>query len=277
MLKPIKQRVSGFGTMMDGQVEELFNSTTDEYANDQSEVNVGKTHDYILPFLKKYNAKKVVDIGCGVGTMTDTIANEGYESYGVDLVTLSRYWEKLDLDRDRFFLADPYRFELPFENDSIDFVFTLGVIEHVGTSNGHSDRLPNYHEIRKDWLREVFRIVKPGGRMLIGGPNRNFPIDTAHGPDTRCSAFEQRLTDKVGATVHKTWGENFLWGYSDIHQYLEGLPYSMEGQSVEGLVHFSRVPGPFRKLAELYVKHLPKSLLATGFNPWMMALVEKHK
>ncbi len=276
MLKPIKQRVSGFGTMMEGQVEELFNSTTDEYANDQAEVNVGKTHNYILPYLKKYKAKTVVDIGCGVGTMVDTIGKEGYEAYGVDLVTLSRYWEKLNLDRERFFLADPYRFELPFADNSVDFVFTLGVIEHVGTSNGHSDRLPNYHEIRKEWLREVFRIVKPGGRMLIGGPNRNFPIDTAHGPDSRCTAWEQRLTDKVGSTVHKTWGENFLWGYPDIHHYLEGLPYSMQGQSVEGLVHFSRVPGPFRKLAELYVKHLPKGLLSTGFNPWMMALVEKN-
>ncbi len=265
----------GYGTMMEGAVEELFNSTTDEYASDQAEVNAEKTRNYIIPFLEKYHAESVVDIGCGVGTMVETIQKEGYKAFGVDLVTLSRYWDRLGLDRETFFLVDPYHFQLPFKTDSIDFVFTLGVIEHVGTSNGHSDRLPDYHGIRKEWLREVFRIVKPGGRMLIGGPNRNFPIDTAHGPDSRCANWENFLSAKVGATVHRTWGENFLWSYRDINDYLDGLPYQMQAQSVKGLVNFSRVPGPFRALARGYVDHLPEPLLKTGFNPWMMALVEK--
>jgi len=275
ILKRVKQNILGFGTMMDGPVEEFFDSTTDEYADDQKEVNVEKTHRYILPYLKKYDVKTVADIGCGVGVMVDTISAEGYEAYGVDLITLSRYWEKLGLNKDRFFLVDPYSFELPFEDNSLDFVFTLGVIEHVGTSNGHSDRLEDYHTIRKEWLRELFRVVKPGGRMLIGGPNRNFPIDTAHGADTQSSALEKYLSSKVGSTVHKTWGDNFLWGYADIHRYLEGLDYSMEAQSVKGLVEFSRVPKFFRGISRMYTDNLPVCLRATGFNPWMLALIEK--
>lgn len=277
MLKPITQKVLGYGTMVEGEIEERFFSTTDEYASDQEEVNEDKTFRYILPLLEKYQAKTVVDIGCGVGTMINTISKKGYNAYGVDLMSLSQYWNKLNRDKDRFFLVNPHHFELPFTDNSIDFVFTLGAIEHVGTSNGQSDRLPNYHAIRQQWLQEIFRIVKPGGRMLIAGPNRNFPIDTAHGLDTRCSSWEQFLTGKLGTTIHKTWGENFLWGYSDIHKYLEGMPYSLEAQSLKGLMNFSRVPKTLCGLAKLYVNKLPAFLLATGFNPWVLAMVEKKE
>ncbi|WP_430009717.1 methyltransferase domain-containing protein, partial [Methylophaga lonarensis] len=173
------------------------------------------------------------------------------------------------------FFVDPYELQLPFEDNSLDFAFTLGVIEHIGTSDGHADRLPNYREIRKRWLREVFRVLKPGGRMLIGGPNRNFPVDTAHGPDSKASAVERKLSDWAGATVHKVWGENFLWSYKDFPDYLQGLDYELEALSVKNYVYFSRVPKPFRKLTEWYIDYLPKPLLKTGFNPWVMALVTK--
>src|SRR5690606_22490362 len=123
---------------------------------------------------------------------------------------------------------------------------------------------------------EVFRVVKPGGQLLLGGPNRNFPVDTAHGPDSRCLAWERYLSGKLGATVHRPWGGNFLWGYADIRAYLEGLPCRILPQSVHGLMNFSRVPGPLRGLARNYVARLPRALLGTGFNPWMLALVEKQ-
>jgi SAM-dependent methyltransferase len=276
MLKNITQRIHGFGTMIAGDIREDFISTTDEYANDQAELNEGKARSYILPYIQQNSARRIVDLGCGVGAMVKTLSNEGYDAYGVDLITLCKYWERLGLEKDRFFVVDPYKLELPFEDQSIDFAFSLGVIEHIGTSNGHSDRLDNYHAIRQQWLREVFRIIKPGGCMLIGGPNRNFPIDTAHGPDSRAGKLELRLSGLLGSTVHKTWGENFLWGYSDIARYLEGLPYKMQPQSIQGLVHFSRVPKPLRGLSTLYTHKMPKFLLGTGFNPWMMALIKRY-
>ena len=276
-LKSLTQRVNGFGTMIEGEVTELFNSTTDEYADIQMESNEEKTRAYILPHIKNLGAKTVLDMGCGVGTMVNSLVNEGFDAYGVDLITLGKYWEKQQLDKNRFFFVDPYTLELPFEDNSIDFVFTLGVIEHIGTSNGHSDRLANYHEIRKAWLREIFRVVKPGGHMLVGGPNRNFPFDTAHGPDSKASKLELKLTEIVGATVHKPWGENFLWGYSDTKLYMEGLPHEIQPQSVKGLVYFSRVPVFFKRLVKMYVHHMPKLLLGSGFNPWMMVVIKKIK
>ncbi len=274
-LKTISNEVLGYPTTIKGEVKELFDSTTDEYAQTQMECNDGKVRRYIVPFLEKTHSKTVLDAGCGVGAMVQSLESCGYDAYGVDLITLAKYWHDHGMDKDHFFVVDPYDFELPFQDNSLDFAFSLGVIEHIGTSNGHSDRLDNYHEFRKNWLREIYRVLKPGGHMLIGGPNRNFPIDTAHGLDSKASNLEKKLSALVGSSVHKTWGELFLWGYSDFPRYLEGLPYELQAQRVTGLVEYSRVPAPFRKLTQLYVDHTPQALLETGLNPWVMALIKK--
>jgi hypothetical protein len=39
------------------------------------------------------------------------------------------------------------------------------------------------------------------------------------------------------------------------------------------LLQFGRVPKAARWFADLYIRYLPRPLLGTGLNPWMMALV----
>ena len=275
LTRVISQKVYGYGTMIKGNLEEIFDATTDEYAEIQKCQNIDKTLTYIFPLINRLAAKSVLDVGCGVGTMVKTLNGKGIDAYGVDLISLGRYWLAQDMDRERFFFVDPYRMELPFESNSLDFVFTLGAIEHVGTTNGHSERRLDYHTIRRLWIRELFRVIKPGGHLLIGGPNRCFPFDTAHGPDTKASPLELRLSRLFGLTVHKTWGENFLWSFTDVKRYLYGLPYSMKPQRISGYVYFSRVPKVLRGFTRLYIDYMPEFLLGTGCNPWMMALIRK--
>jgi SAM-dependent methyltransferase len=276
-LKTLKHHVNGYAAMVpDDQVPQVrHDATTEEYAEDQREQNTAKVHSYLIPILKRTGVKQVLDVGCGVGTMVNDLVAAGYDAYGIDLMGLERHWSRMGNDKNRFFIVDPYEFELPFCDKSLDLAFSFGVIEHVGTSNGHSDRLPNFHEMRKAWLREIYRTIKVGGYLLMGGPNRNFPIDVAHGLDSRSSALEIKLSQWMKASVHKTWGDYFLWSYKDIPRYLEGLPYEMEALSIRGLVAFGRVPKIVRPLVRAYTDHLPKPLLGTAFNPWMMALIKR--
>jgi hypothetical protein len=85
------------------------------------------------------------------------------------------------------------------------------------------------------------------------------------------------LSNLVGASIHKPWGENFLWGYEDVRRYLVGQEYDVEPLSIRGFLGLSRVPNLLRPVINAYVDHLPRSLLGTGFNPWMIALVHKKR
>ncbi len=271
----LRARINGYGAVIDPPRDGSPDTTTDAYAEDQAAVNVRKTLDYVLPYVEREGARRMVDIGCGVGTMVKTLLERGYDAYGTDLLGLERFWSRQELPHDRFFVVDAANTRLPFRDGSLDFALTFGVIEHVGTSDGHADRLPDYHAIRRAWVLEAMRTLRVGGCLLIGGPNRNFPVDVAHGLDSRASGPERLVSAWVGASVHKTWGASFLWGYADLRKYLAGMPCVIEPQSVANYVGFSRVPGLVRGLVEAYVEHLPKGLLGTGFNPWMMALVRK--
>jgi len=270
---------SFYGYQALGQKDKLepVDSTNEGYAKKQDEINPARTRAFLNPMLKRNNASIVLDVGCGIGAMVTELLDLGYDAYGVDLIHVGRFWSSRNLDRDRFFYMNSRHTDLPFEDASFDFAYTLGVIEHVGTTNGHSDRAHDYHKIRRQWIHELFRVVRPGGHILIGGPNRGFPFDTAHGPDSRASNFELTLSRITGVTIHKPWGENFLWSFSNLCRYLEGLPYQMEPISVTNLLYFSRVPRIFRTLVRFYVKHIPKMLLGTCFNPWMLTLVHKEK
>lgn len=249
--------------------------TTDDYAAAQEQVNAAKTRDYLLPLARRVRAQRVLDVGCGIGMMVRTFEEHGIEAYGVDLPGLHRHWQRMNLSPERMFVIDPQVLQLPFRDDSLDFVYTLGVIEHIGTTNGHSERRPDYQALRRQWLREVYRVVRPGGAMLVAGPNRGFPIDAAHDLDARASALERWLSARLGLSVHRTWAPYFLWNHADVRRYLHGLPHHLEPLSVQGFLSFGRVHGLLNRLANAYVRALPRALWGTGFNPWVMALVHK--
>jgi len=271
----VKRTIGGYRSLCNVDAADAPDTTTPEYAAAQDQDNAAKVLNYLMPLVHRLGARSLLDVGCGVGAMVRTLVDKNYEAYGVDLPGLHGHWSRNGLSSARMFIVDPLELRLPFADGGIDFACTFGVIEHVGTADGGATRRADYHLLRKQWLREVYRAIKPGGAMLIGGPNRRFPIDVAHGPDAQASAVEQWLSRRARVSVHRTWGEHFLWSYEDFQPYLDGLPYRLEPLSIAGFLGFSRVPGPLRAMAQSYMKGLPNAMLGTGFNPWVMALVHK--
>jgi len=51
--------------------------------------------------------------------------------------------------------------ELPYADDSFDCVYTMGTIEHI--------------EEYDQALREIHRVLRPGGRAVVGVPNKHDP------------------------------------------------------------------------------------------------------
>jgi SAM-dependent methyltransferase len=104
----------------------------------------------------------------------------------------------VDLDEmDREYEYIQYRkanlLQLPFEDGTFEVVFAVSVIEHVGLANAQvQDESQNVVIQNGDFLafRELLRVLKPGGRLLItvpfgvteglvlGGDTRNYTLSS---------------------------------------------------------------------------------------------------
>ncbi|EMA42465.1 methyltransferase domain-containing protein [Halococcus saccharolyticus] len=101
---------------------------------------------------------RVLDVGCGTGFATEGLLERTDNVHGLDQSShqLERAWEKFGkTDQVRFYRGDAER--LPFADDAFDAVWSSGSIEYwpdpVAT------------------LREFCRVVKPGGSVLVVGPD----------------------------------------------------------------------------------------------------------
>lgn len=106
--------------------------------------------------------RRILDIGCGIGTFVQRLREFSPHVYGVDI----------DQERVRQgaaalpYLAVGVSEYLPFADATFDVVLLHEVLEHV-----RDDRLT---------LREAGRVTRPGGRIVIYCPNRLYPFET-HG------------------------------------------------------------------------------------------------
>lgn len=92
---------------------------------------------------------KALDLGCRDGHWSEKLKAMGYDVTAVDLEPTYADAVQLDIDQG-----------MPFPDDSFDVVWFTEVIEHV--------REPELA------VKECMRVLKPGGRLLLTTPNREF-------------------------------------------------------------------------------------------------------
>lgn len=118
----------------------------------------------------------ILDVGCGIGGSTRRLSQEtGCRVTGIDLSeayidTAERLTQLLGMQEQVGFHACS-ALELPFEDNSFDGVWSLQMNMNV--------------EDKLSWLKETFRVIKPGGRAvfyeLCGNKNTplHFPVPWA--------------------------------------------------------------------------------------------------
>lgn len=113
--------------------------------------------DLILDILKIEKGMKIVDIGCGPGTVTRKIAKwigKDIEIIGIDrdenFINYAKQKAEKENLKIEYILGDAL--DIPLENNSIDNILSNTVIEHV----------PN-----REFLLEQKRVVKANGRVTI--------------------------------------------------------------------------------------------------------------
>jgi ubiquinone/menaquinone biosynthesis C-methylase UbiE len=103
----------------------------------------------------------VLDIGCGWGYNLLLLGSSGFESVGIDIVSDDFLAARriADANDTILHLIQADASALPFENGSFDAVTSVETFEHIYASD------------REEVVREVFRILRPGGILSMSTPN----------------------------------------------------------------------------------------------------------
>lgn len=166
--KSIKRRTIEHWTSVPiGSQTTGFQSSADTFSAEYFEDHERFRYEVYSPWLRsvarfdQYGGKRMLEVGCGMGTDLLQYARGGAYVTGIDLTL--RHLE-LAAQRFRFFhqqgvFINADAENLPFPDATFDFAFTNGVLHHTPDTQGA--------------INEIHRVLKPGGEALILLYHRN--------------------------------------------------------------------------------------------------------
>ena len=128
---------------------------------------------------------KALDFGCGIGRLTQALANYFEEVYGVDIspsmLELAEQYNNYG-NRCQYWLNDVDNLRL-FNDDSFDFIYSLITLQHIQ---------PQYS---KKYIKEFLRILAPGGLLIFHLPELRPLHDSS--PGNRSKQFIKDVTPEI--------------------------------------------------------------------------------
>lgn len=140
----------------------------------------------------------VLDIGCGSGHGSNTLATKFKTVHGVDIAEeaiayAKEHWQKTNIN---FSIGDSLN--IPFSDNTFDVVVAFEVFEHL-----------------TDWrkfLSEIKRVLKPNGKVYLSTPNKTLyspgtkkPINPHHVFEMTIPEFQSALTEYF--TIDSLYGQ----------------------------------------------------------------------
>jgi ubiquinone/menaquinone biosynthesis C-methylase UbiE len=152
------------------QVNELFTQTVDDWARFYEDPKPAKLSAQNLVSRRRFAIEmiesklapgsKILDVGCGTGHLAAELARRGFDTWGTDLSAGMVDYARQHYNPDRFQVADIER--IPFPDNYFDGIVCLGVMEYLGSD--------------EPALREMRRVLKPGGHAVITTPSSICPF-----------------------------------------------------------------------------------------------------
>lgn len=182
----------------------------------------------------KLKNKKILEVGSGSGQVSAYLASKGASVYLVDISEKSLEFSKnfFKVKKLPVYLYKQDAFKMKFKDESFDFVWNSGVLEHYDD------------EHKLAMLKEMLRLVKKGGKLIVCVPN-SFDLffllakyilklrkKWAFGYEDNVNRFKIiKLIRRLGNLDYKIYTYNPIVGFWF-------LPYGRELTDVLGLNNF---------------------------------------
>jgi ubiquinone/menaquinone biosynthesis C-methylase UbiE len=114
-----------------------------------------RVREYIISKIQK-NVNSILDVGCGNGWIAKEFLPKGKIVVSLDISVTNPSIVKKLYSNPKHFAVAADSFYLPFNDNSFDCVVASEIIEHVVDPAG--------------FIKELFRVVKKGGRLIITTP-----------------------------------------------------------------------------------------------------------
>lgn len=113
--------------------------------------------------------KKILDLGCGDCSDAEIFIKEyGLDTYGIDI------YKHVNVEKtNNLKFSEAGIFVIPFPNETFDYVFLHDILHHI-------DEEKQSYEKHIAGLKELKRVVKKGGYIIIVEGNRYNPLFYPH-------------------------------------------------------------------------------------------------
>ena len=129
--------------------------------------NSTNAHQYLTkPLLsllkdkKLLNGAKILDLGCGNGSLSNTLYQQGYKVTGIEESPSGINFARRNFPECQFIQGSIYDFSLPQFINYFDAVVSVEVIEHLFYP--------------KELVRQAHKYLKPGGTLIITTPYHGY-------------------------------------------------------------------------------------------------------
>jgi ubiquinone/menaquinone biosynthesis C-methylase UbiE len=161
-------------------VKEYFDSDSIKYvntrypekANNCSQQSYLTRKSYVLEMIDMAarDDTTILDIGCGPGIYTADLLDRGFDVYGIDISpnmielatkSIENHQNKVNAQ-----LNVGVPTELKFADNFFDIIICIGVISYIADID--------------QALKEIDRVLKPGGTVIFQGSNKYSPFEIEH-------------------------------------------------------------------------------------------------